>query len=124
MLALKCSADDGLTTLRGLELHTDDFAARLDALNAEGIDPSALRFEGGYGQTSMEYYDGFVFGGHLKEYLGAPPIISGGRYDALMHALGGNSCAAIGGVFRNGLFERLKNEGNNVERLKNEGNNA
>ena len=33
-----------------------------DALAAQGVDVAGLDFEASYGRTSMEYYDGFVFG--------------------------------------------------------------
>ena len=38
------------------------FIARAEALAARGVDIDRLDFEGSYGRTSLEYYDGFVFG--------------------------------------------------------------
>jgi len=74
------------------------FAARLNALKARGVDVTALTYEGSYGRTSMEYYDGFVFGFAQD---GAPPVASGGRYDALTRVLGqGRTIPAVGGVIR------------------------
>ena len=43
---------------------------RIAALQARGIDVARLEFEASYGRTSMEYYDGFVFGFHeLRSFL-------------------------------------------------------
>ena len=83
-------------------------AARLEALDALGIDISALAFEGSYGRTTMEYYDGFVFGFYSESRPDLPPVATGGRYDALTRALGGNGAApAIGGVIRPALLLEL-----------------
>jgi len=74
------------------------FAKRLNALKTRGIDVAKLTYEGSYGRTSMEYYDGFVFG-FARE--GAAPVASGGRYDALTRVLGqGRAIPAVGGVIR------------------------
>lgn len=72
---------------------------RTDALRDCGIDPSALTFEASYGRTTLEYYDGFVFGWFSAD--GMEPIASGGRYDLINEALGGGrKCPAVGGVVR------------------------
>ena len=47
-----------------------------------------LDFEASYGRTSMEYYDGFVFGFYAESRPDLPPIATGGRYDALTRQLG------------------------------------
>ncbi|MEM7471212.1 MAG: ATP phosphoribosyltransferase regulatory subunit [Pseudomonadota bacterium] len=74
------------------------FNSRLEALNARGVALEELRFEGSYGRTLMEYYDGFVFGFSKN---GAAPVASGGRYDALTRVLGqGREIPAVGGVIR------------------------
>jgi ATP phosphoribosyltransferase regulatory subunit len=81
--------------------------ARLDALDARGIDTATLAFEASLGRASMEYYDGFVFAflGH-KDH---PPYASGGRYDALTQVLGaGRSIPAVGGVIRPHLVAALQ----------------
>ncbi len=79
----------------------DRFAARLDALAARGVDVDALDFEGSYGRTSLEYYDGFVFGFYAEARADLPVIASGGRYDAMTAVLGrGRSIPAVGGVIR------------------------
>ena len=66
----------------------DLFEARLAALEAKGVDVESLEFEASYGRTSMEYYDGFVFGFHAIGCTDLPPIATGGRYDALTRQLG------------------------------------
>lgn len=81
----------------------DHFGARIDALSGQGIDVDALQFEGNYGRTSLEYYDGFVFGFHGAR--DARPVATGGRYDALTAVLGeGRAVPAVGGVIRPDLL--------------------
>jgi ATP phosphoribosyltransferase regulatory subunit len=86
---------------------TDRFEARLEALNDLGIDLSSLPFDAAFGRTSMEYYDGFVFG-----FSGAPNmphVATGGRYDALTARLGGGQAIpAVGGVIRPALVRALR----------------
>ena len=78
------------------------FARRLNALRARGVDVSAVAYEGSYGRTLLEYYDGFVFGFARH---GAAPVASGGRYDALTRVLGqGREIPAVGGVIRPALL--------------------
>ena len=73
--------------------------ARVDALNDRGCAPDRLAFEASYGRTTMEYYDGFVFGYRVPG--GLEQVASGGRYDLLNEVLGsGRSCPAAGGVVR------------------------
>jgi ATP phosphoribosyltransferase regulatory subunit len=82
-------------------------AERLSALDARGIDVSALDFEASHGRTTLEYYDGFVFSFHAAD-PGLPPVASGGRYDALTAVLGnGRSIPAVGGIVRPGLVADL-----------------
>jgi ATP phosphoribosyltransferase regulatory subunit len=77
------------------------FAARLEAFAAQGIDPAGLRVEAGFGRTTLEYYDGFVFGAVARDRPDLPPVASGGRYDALTRALGGGRAVpAVGGIIR------------------------
>lgn len=89
---------------RGLPLlgaAVDRFARRLDALAGRGIDPDGLRFEGSFGRTTLEYYDGFVFGALPVGREDLPPIATGGRYDALTRVLGqGTGIPAVGGIVR------------------------
>ncbi|MDJ0627795.1 MAG: ATP phosphoribosyltransferase regulatory subunit [Rhodobacter sp.] len=83
-------------------------AARLDALTARGVDVHTLDFEGSYGRTQMEYYDGFVFGFYAETRPDLPPVATGGRYDALTRALGeAGAVPAVGGVIRPALTLEL-----------------
>jgi ATP phosphoribosyltransferase regulatory subunit len=82
---------------------------RGDALAARGIDVASLQFEANYGRTSMEYYDGFVFGFYCESRPDLPAIATGGRYDALTRRLGdGGEIPAVGGVLRPGLVLDLE----------------
>ena len=66
-----------------------------------GSSPATLRFEASFGRTTLEYYDGFVFGALPRGRPDLPPIASGGRYDALTRALGhGRGIPAVGGMLR------------------------
>jgi ATP phosphoribosyltransferase regulatory subunit len=83
--------------------------ARSDALTARGVDAQALPFEASYGRTSMEYYDGFVFGFYAPGRADLPAVATGGRYDALTRRLGrGAEIPAVGGVLRPGLMLALE----------------
>jgi ATP phosphoribosyltransferase regulatory subunit len=74
---------------------------RLEALAKRGVDVAALEFEASYGRTTMEYYDGFVFGFVAELRPDLPPVATGGRYDALTRILGGGRAVpAVGGVVR------------------------
>jgi len=74
---------------------------RIDALDAKGIDVGAIGFEGSYGRTNMEYYDGFVFEFHGETRHDLPAVATGGRYDALTRVLGGgNEIPAVGAIIR------------------------
>ena len=82
----------------------DLFEQRLAVLAAHGVDVAGLDFEASYGRTTLEYYDGFVFGFYAEARPDLPPVASGGRYDALTSVLGqGRSIPAVGGVIRPGL---------------------
>jgi ATP phosphoribosyltransferase regulatory subunit len=88
------------------------FARRLEALDARGIDVAALDFEASYGRTTLEYYDGFVFGFYAEARSDLPPVATGGRYDALTSVLGqGRSIPAVGGVIRPALVAALGGTG-------------
>ncbi|TDE39533.1 ATP phosphoribosyltransferase regulatory subunit [Antarcticimicrobium sediminis] len=87
----------------------DRLEARITALAARGVDVDNLEFEASYGRTSMEYYDGFVFGFYAAARADLPPVATGGRYDALTRALGdGGEIPAVGGVLRPGLMLTLE----------------
>ena len=97
--------------LPGLSPAVERFAARVSALDAAGIDVASLPFEASYGRTTMEYYDGFVFGFLADGRPDLPPVASGGRYDALTRILGGGrEIPAVGGVIRPELVHRLMQE--------------
>ncbi|WP_299428308.1 ATP phosphoribosyltransferase regulatory subunit [uncultured Shimia sp.] len=82
---------------------------RMHALEARGVDVSSLEFEASYGRTSMEYYDGFVFGFYVPGRADLPPVATGGRYDALTQVLGqGREIPAVGGVIRPGILVQLE----------------
>ena len=75
--------------------------ARLNAMQKRGVDVAHLDFEGSYGRTTLEYYDGFVFGFYAEARPDLPAVASGGRYDALTRVLGqGRSIPAVGGIIR------------------------
>ncbi len=79
----------------------DRMRTRNAALDARGVDAAELPFEVSYGRTTLEYYDGFVFGFFAENRPDLPVVASGGRYDALTRVLGqGRSIAAVGGVIR------------------------
>jgi ATP phosphoribosyltransferase regulatory subunit len=83
----------------------DQLEARLNALTKRGVDVDRLNFSGAYGRTTMEYYDGFVFGFHADTPI---PVATGGRYDALTRVLGqGREIPAVGGVIRPEMLEAL-----------------
>jgi len=84
---------------------------RLDALDRRGIDTGKLGFEVSYGRTTLEYYDGFVFGFFAPNRPDLPVVASGGRYDALTQQLGqGQSIPAVGGVVRPQSLLALRGE--------------
>ncbi|MBV1869206.1 MAG: ATP phosphoribosyltransferase regulatory subunit [Marinosulfonomonas sp.] len=115
ILSLRANAPDALNTLNGMSQRmpglsgaVERLATRLDALAGNGIDIASLPFEASYGRTSMEYYDGFVFGFYAGNRPDLPPVATGGRYDALTKMLGqGGSIPAVGGVIRPGLTLQL-----------------
>ena len=108
VLGVAGTATDALAELRGLArglaplgAAVDRLDRRLEALAARGIEPGTLRFEASFGRTTLEYYDGFVFGALPRGRPDLPPIASGGRYDALTRALGhGRGIPAVGGMLR------------------------
>jgi len=108
ILALRDKSPKALKLLRELAIEmpaltpaVDRIEARLGALSVRGIDVDDLDFEGSYGRTSMEYYDGFVFGFYAEGQSGKGAVATGGRYDALTRILGqGRSIPAVGGVIR------------------------
>jgi len=108
ILSLRETASNVLERLRDVMVDMPAIApavermeARCEALVKRGIDVAALDFEGSYGRTSLEYYDGFVFGFYSENRPDLPPVATGGRYDALTRVLGqGREIPAVGGVIR------------------------
>ncbi len=115
LLGLRETAPHVLSALRDIAVDlpaigdaVTAMAARLDALGARGVAVDALPFEGSYGRTSLEYYDGFVFG-FASDAPDLPPVATGGRYDALTARLGdGRAVPAVGGVIRPDLVLQLR----------------
>ncbi len=116
ILGLRETADNVLSALRDIAVDMPAIGdavvgldARLEALMACGVDVASLEFEGSYGRTSLEYYDGFVFGFYASDRPDLPPVATGGRYDALTAQLGqGRAVPAVGGVIRPDLVLGLK----------------
>lgn len=116
ILGLRATSSDALSVLRDIAVDMPAIGsavrrmqARLDAMSARGIDVAALEFEGSYGRTSLEYYDGFVFGFYASAQPDLPPIATGGRYDALTQRLGqGRAVPAVGGVIRPDLVLQVQ----------------
>ena len=110
ILTLRAPAPEALGRLRdiavdlpALEPVLARMTARLDALAARDVAVEAVEFEGSYGRTALEYYDGFVFG-FTTGQGDAHPVATGGRYDALTARLGGRAIPAVGGVIRPDLL--------------------
>lgn len=116
ILSLRETAPNALEYLRDIAVDMPQvqpavatMAQRLDELAARGIDVDGLEFEASHGRTSLEYYDGFVFGFSDPSRPDLPPVATGGRYDALTRVLGqGRSIPAVGGVIRPELVGLLK----------------
>ncbi|SOB89699.1 ATP phosphoribosyltransferase regulatory subunit [Rhodobacter sp. JA431] len=112
LFALRCTADRAPAMLADLGIAAlspaiERLEKRLAALDAKGIDLTALAFEASHGRATMEYYDGFVFSFEAADPA-LPPVASGGRYDALTRVLGGGrEIPAVGGVIRPGLVADL-----------------
>lgn len=107
VMGLRETAPNVLAQLRDLSVDmpalapaTETLAQRLDALSDLGVAVDGLEFDAAFGRSSMEYYDGFVFAFHHKDRPDLQPLATGGRYDALMTALGAADLAAIGAVIR------------------------
>ena len=116
LLAVRETAPFALQQLRDIAVDLpaitpalDGLESRLTALAGRGIDVDDLEFEASYGRTSMEYYDGFVFGFSVLGRPDLPPVATGGRYDALTRQLGqGAEIPAVGAVLRPGLMLELR----------------
>lgn len=104
VIATSGPSGEALTTLQALNLPAmtpalERMEARLDALEARGVDAAALPFDAAFGR-SLEYYDGFVFEFRSSDDT-LPPLGGGGRYDTLTTVLGqGARSNAVGGMVR------------------------
>ncbi len=105
-LAVKAPMKAAIKSLRNIAIEMpaitpaiDMIEARSEAISAFGIDGDQLPFEASYGRTSLEYYDGFVFGFSAEARTDLPQIAQGGRYGALTRALG-RETPAVGGIIR------------------------
>ncbi len=76
-----------------------DVTARLDALEARGVEPGAISFASTFGRQ-MDYYTGFVFEVRLDGLGPLGQIAGGGRYDRLIGDLGGDDVPAVGAMIR------------------------
>jgi ATP phosphoribosyltransferase regulatory subunit len=114
VLSIAAPAPEALERLRSLQTASlapalSRLARRLEALERRGLDTGAIAFEGSFGRTSLEYYDGFVFGLFAEGRPDLPPVATGGRYDALTRVLGrGRVVPAVGGVVRPELVVHLR----------------
>jgi len=115
ILSVRETAPNALEMLRDIAVDMPSInaavtrlAKRMEAMDARGVKVDTLDFEASYGRSSMEYYDGFVFGFYAENRADLPPVASGGRYDALTRQLGkGAEIPAVGGVIRPGLVVEL-----------------
>ncbi|OUD10292.1 ATP phosphoribosyltransferase regulatory subunit [Marivivens niveibacter] len=118
LLSLRETCPNVLSNLRDIAVDMPSisdavsrFAERLDALSAAGVDVDTLEYEGNFGRTTLEYYDGFVFGFYSTQRPDLPPVATGGRYDALTSVLGGGRAVpAVGGVIRPEITIALKDQ--------------
>ena len=78
----------------------DNFESRVELLS-EHVNTNKIKFQVIYGLTTLEYYDGFVFGFQFDRG-NYPPIAQGGRYDSLCNILSkkGETLRAIGSMVR------------------------
>lgn len=92
----------------GIARAVEALEARMAALDARSVNVDKLAFDAGYGRSSMEYYDGFVFGFFCLQRPDWPAVATGGRYDALTRQLGqGREIPAVGAVIRPGLLVEM-----------------
>ena len=116
LLSVREDAPYALSALRDIAVDLPAIAPavqrlsdRLGAMSDRGVDVETLEFEAAFGRTSLEYYDGFVFGFYAAARPDLPPVATGGRYDALTRVLGrGREVPAVGGVIRPELVVQLR----------------
>lgn len=116
LLTLSAPAPEAAAILQGLAQEAPGLGPalyrlerRLEALERRGVALGDVAFEGSFGRTTLEYYDGFVFGLSAAARPDLPPVATGGRYDALTRVLGrGRVVPAVGGVIRPEIVLRLR----------------
>ena len=89
-------------------LAIDNLEKRIDLLKAGKINLRETEFMVTYGMTTLEYYDGFVFGFQVKNKR-LPPVAQGGRYDSLCQTLAKNKngFGAIGSMIRIDFLQKI-----------------
>ncbi len=89
-------------------LAIDNLEKRVELLKAGNINLKETEFMVTYGMTTLEYYDGFVFGFQVKNKR-LPPIAQGGRYDSLCQTLAKNKngFGAIGSMIRIDFLQKI-----------------
>ena len=89
-------------------LAIDNLEKRMDLLEAGKVNLKETEFMVTYGMTTLEYYDGFVFG-FLGKNMRLPPIAQGGRYDRLCQSLAKNEngLGAIGSMIRLDFLQKI-----------------
>ena len=109
VLAVSGKTGAAIKTLQALGADTTALETRAAALEKHGINGFELPFEASFGRTTLEYYDGFVFGFYAPNHPELPQIAQGGRYDALTRVLGqGKGIPAVGGIIRPEALLALK----------------
>lgn len=63
----------------------DNFVARVEAIEAEGVQLEAIRYDAAFGRP-LDYYTGLVF--EMAAQGQERPLLGGGRYDRLLTLLG------------------------------------
>ena len=87
----------------------DNLLNRIEAISYLGINLKKLNFVANLTQTSLEYYDGFIFTISAKGSPNLPPVAQGGRYNALTRILGkGALIPAVGGIIRPEILSSLR----------------
>ncbi len=109
VLAVSGQTGVAIQRLQALGADTTALEKRANALEKRGVNGFELPFEASFGRTTLEYYDGFVFGFYAPDHPELPQIAQGGRYDALTRVLGqGNGIPAVGGIIRPEALLALK----------------
>ena len=113
---LKCSLSSApnriiefLSLGNELEDVCDNLSNRIQVMTEIGIDVDKLSFATNLSQTSLEYYDGFIFSMSVKGFPDIPPVSQGGRYNELTSILTkGASVPAVGGIIRPEILSSLR----------------